>query len=182
MKVPLVTAAEMRVIEEQAVEQGATWQGLMDTAGEKLATAVFDWLGPDAQQRVMVLVGPGNNGGDGLVAARHLSRHGWEVRCLLWERSAKGDERLRTPLAEQKVPMIDLEPTDWQKAVDDAVQWSSVVLDGLLGTGLKRDIEGELAELVRTVATSGKHVVAIDIPSGVDSDTGAIKGVALPQA
>ncbi len=180
MKVPLVTAAEMRAIEEQAVELGATWHGLMDTAGEKLAAAVLDWLGSDTQQRVLILVGPGNNGGDGLVAARHLSRHGWEVRCLLWRRSPDGDERLRAPLAEQRVLVIDLPPIGWQKAVRDAVQWSSVILDGLLGTGLKRDIEGDLAELVRTVAASGKLVVAIDIPSGVDSDTGAIRGVALP--
>ena len=70
MGVPLVTAAEMRAMEEQAVKQGETWHGLMDTAGEKLAAAVLDWLGPDTQQRVLVLVGPGNNGGDGLVAAR----------------------------------------------------------------------------------------------------------------
>jgi NAD(P)H-hydrate epimerase len=180
MGVPLVTAAEMRAMEEQAVKQGETWHGLMDTAGEKLAAAVLDWLGPDTQQRVMVLVGPGNNGGDGLVAARHLSRHGWEVRCLLWRRTPGGDERLRAPLVELKVPVIDLPPTAWQKLVDDAVQWSSVILDGLLGTGLKRDIEGDLAELVSMVATSGKPVVAIDIPSGVDSDTGAIRGVALP--
>lgn len=180
MSVPLVTAAEMRAIEEQAIERGATWHGLMDTADEKLAAAVLDWMGPETEQRVLVLVGPGNNGGDGLVAARHLSRHGWEVRCLLWKRSPEGDERLRVPLAQQKAPMIDLVPTSWQKEVGDAVQWSSMILDGLFGTGLKRDIEGELAELMRTVAAPGKQVVAIDIPSGVDSDTGAIRGVALP--
>ncbi|MEP6774206.1 MAG: NAD(P)H-hydrate epimerase [Chloroflexota bacterium] len=180
MRVPLVTAAEMHAIEEQAVDRGATWHGLMDTAGKKLAAAVIGRLGPQTEQRVLVLVGPGNNGGDGLVAARHLSRHGWEVRCLLWERLLAGDERLRVPLAQQKVPVIDLVPTGPQTTVRDAVQWSSVILDGLLGTGLKRDIEGALAALVRTVAASGKQVIAIDIPSGVDSDTGAIRGVALP--
>ena len=180
MSVPLVTATEMRAIEEQAVEQGATWIGLMDTAGEKLGSAVLDWLGPERQQRVLVLVGPGNNGGDGLVAARHLSQHGWDVRCLLWKRSSNDDERLRAPLTKQKVPLTDLASSDWQMVVSDAVQWSSVILDGLLGTGLKRDIEGDLAELVRTVAASGKSVIAIDIPSGVDSDTGAIRGVSLP--
>ena len=180
MRVPLVTAAEMRAIEEQAVDRGATWRGLMETAGGKLASALLDWLGPETPQRVLILVGPGNNGGDGLVAARHLSRHGWAVRCLLWKRSRDGDEPLRAPLVEQQVPLLELPVTGWQKLVCDAVQWSSVILDGLLGTGLKRSIAGELADIVQTVAASGKRVVAIDIPSGIDSDTGAIRGAALP--
>ena len=82
-------------------------------------------------------------------------------------------------LLEQNVSMLDLAPGDWEPTLENALQWSSVVLDGLLGTGLKRDIEGDLAELVRTVAASGKKIIAIDIPTGIDSDTGAIRGAAL---
>jgi NAD(P)H-hydrate epimerase len=75
--------------------------------------------------------------------------------------------------------MLNITPGDWQPALKNALQWSSVVLDGLLGTGLKRDVAGELAVVVHAVVASGKKVVAIDIPTGIDSDTGAIRGVAL---
>jgi NAD(P)H-hydrate epimerase len=175
----LVTAAEMRAIEEQAVEHGATWPGLMDRAGARLAAAVIERFGTESKQRVLVLAGPGNNGGDGLVAAEHLAEHGWEVRCLLWKRTSEGDERLRVPLEERGIPLVDLVDGGWRAALAHELGWCSLILDGLLGTGLKRDVSGDLAEILQTVGEAGKPVVAIDIPTGVDSDSGAVKGVAL---
>ncbi len=172
----VVTAAEMRAIEARTVERGVTWQELMERAGEQVARLSIDWLGPANHHRVLVLAGPGNNGGDALVVARHMADHGWEVRCLAWSRQPDKDEWLLAPLRSRRVTVSVAAPT----AVGDALQWCSVVVDGLLGTGLKRDIEGELAGLVRQVAQSGRTVVAVDIPTGVDSDTGAVRGVALP--
>lgn len=176
----LVTAEDMRAIEAAAVERGATWRGLMETAGLRIAEAALEWLGPDEPQKVVVLCGPGNNGGDGLVVARHLAAHGWSVRCLLWKRRAEGDEHLREPLARLGVPLAALEPGKWRKTFDDALDWCTVLVDGLLGTGLKRDIEGELAEIVSRAGTTSAKRLAIDIPTGVDSDTGANRGIALP--
>ncbi|MEO5951993.1 MAG: NAD(P)H-hydrate epimerase, partial [Chloroflexia bacterium] len=82
----LATAAEMREIETAAVARGATWRGLMLTAGKRIAEVCLRWLGSNTSQRVLVLCGPGTNGGDGLVVACHLAQQGWQVRCLLWNR------------------------------------------------------------------------------------------------
>jgi hydroxyethylthiazole kinase-like uncharacterized protein yjeF len=175
----LVTASEMREIEAAAVVRGATWRGLMQTAGRRVAESALEWLGRDTTQRVLVLCGSGNNGGDGLVVAHHLAAHGWRVRCLLWNRPLARDEDLREPLRDYAVSLQELEPGNWQQALDDALDWCTVVIDGLLGTGLKRDIDGGLAEIVCRVGKTTKKRLAIDIPTGVDSDTGAIRGVAL---
>src|SRR5260221_7946941 len=106
----LVTADEMRRMEADAVKRGATWEGLMEVAGRRIADATLDWLGRATAQCVLVLSGPGNNGGDGLVVARHLSRNGWQIRCLTWQRPLEGDDRLRRPLQTLGVSLSALEP------------------------------------------------------------------------
>jgi NAD(P)H-hydrate epimerase len=174
----VVTAEEMRAIEARTVEQGVTWQQLMERAGEQVARHAINRLGPDSAQNVLVLAGPGNNGGDALVAARHLFDHGWPVHCLTWSRAPDRDNRLLAPLGARSIEVGPLTPT----SLPAALERCSVVIDGILGTGLKRDIEGELADVIRQVANSGRVVVAIDIPTGIDSDTGAVRGAALPAA
>ncbi len=158
--------------------RGATWQGLMEAAGASAARAILDWLDARTRQQVLVLCGPGNNGGDGLVIARHLALNGWDVRCLLWKRRAEGDEHLRVPLAESRVPLIDLGSGSWESILDESLNWCTVVVDGLLGTGLKRNIEGALAGIVTRLAASARKCMAVDIPTGIDSDTGSVMGVA----
>ena len=177
----LVTAEEMRRMEANAVEHGATWEGLMELAGCCIADAAIRWLGKSTEQRVLVLSGPGNNGGDGLVVSRRLAESGWQVRCLTWQRppGSVGDERLRTPLKPLGVTVEPMVPGNWQSALHDALSWCTLVVDGLLGTGLKRDVEGEFAHIITEIAKAGKRVLAVDIPSGIDSDTGAVRGVAV---
>lgn len=175
----LVTAEEMRSIETAAVERGATWHGLMDLAGRCVAEALIKQLGTGSRQSVLVLCGPGNNGGDGLVVARHLAEHGWSVECLLWRRPAREDSRLRDPLSALGIQDDDLDGSSGIDRLTKALSRCTMVVDGLLGTGLQRDIEGELAEVLQRVSQSGKLIAAIDIPTGVDSDTGAIRGIAL---
>lgn len=175
----LVTSAEMRAIEADAVSRGATWHGLMDHAGDITARLFVDHLGHSTQQKVLVLVGPGNNGGDALVVARHLVDHGWQVRCFTWVRRSENDARLRDPLQERKVSVAALSPETLTRQLGGALQWCSVVVDGLLGTGLQRDIQDDIAAIIDEVATSERPIMSIDIPTGVDSDTGAVRGAAL---
>jgi ADP-dependent NAD(P)H-hydrate dehydratase / NAD(P)H-hydrate epimerase len=177
--VPVVSAAEMRLIEADAVAKGATWQGLMATAGQKVAEAAIRWRGPDTEQRVLVIAGPGNNGGDGLVVARHLKEHGWAVRCITWGRVPGKDPHLLVPLRELDVPVEDLEHDDWRTALSESLAWCTVVVDAVFGTGLKRNIEGDLVAVLGLVAGAGKPVLAVDLPTGVDSDTGQVRGAAL---
>src|SRR5947208_16474684 len=83
----IVTAEEMRSIEAEEAKRGNTSEVLMDRAGRRVAEKVIEWAGTAGRTgsgRVLVLAGPGNNGGDGLVAARRLAEEGWAVRCLSW--------------------------------------------------------------------------------------------------
>lgn len=176
----LVTAAEMCAIEVDAVARGETWEGLMEQAGAAVARHVLGWLGLDTEQRVLVLVGPGNNGGDGLVVARHLYDHGWHVRCLTWTRKMHREDRLLLPLSQRGVAITPVGPGDFTPQLQEALSWSTVVVDGLLGTGLQRDIESPLADIIMQVAASNIPTVAIDLPTGIDSDTGQVRGTVLP--
>lgn len=169
----------MRSLEQDAVEHGSTWEDLMETAGLAVARAILRRFGRNAPHQALVLCGPGNNGGDGLVVARHLHDAGWQVRCLTWSRRSSGDERLRDPLTARRVPVLPLGPEDLQSVLAEHLGWCTITVDALLGTGLQRDVTGDLAVLLGIVAAAGKPVVAVDIPTGIDSDTGALRGRAL---
>jgi NAD(P)H-hydrate epimerase len=174
----LVTAAQMRDIEADAVERGQTWAGLMDRAGEAVARHAIDWLGAETAQRVLVLAGPGNNGGDALVVARHLHDHGWPVRCLTWSRKTLAGDRLLAPLQARGIEVKSILAGP-NAGFGEALAWCTVVVDGLLGTGLQRDIAAPLADIIREVTASRVPVVAIDVPTGIDSNTGRVLGTAL---
>jgi len=178
----LVTSAQMRELEARAVEAGISERSLMEAAG--LAAAQEAWMAVGAMEGrgILVLVGPGNNGGDGLVAARHLVEWGASVAVYL----------LRPRAAEDEVwaGVADLEEIVTAHASDDAgferlERWlaeSSCVVDALLGTGVAlgaaRPIEGELAEVLTRLAavrarSLAPQLVALDLPTGVHPDTGA---------
>lgn len=160
------------------MERGATWQGLMERAGAEVARHAIEWLGLESKQPVLVLAGPGNNGGDALVVARHLSDHGWSVIVRAWSRKLN-DSHLLEPLAERGIEISPIVGSASMEELGTRLEECTVVIDGLLGTGIKRDVDGELAEIVDMVQRSGRRIVAIDIPTGVDSDTGAVRGHAL---
>jgi NAD(P)H-hydrate epimerase len=165
----------MREMERLAVAAGDTWHGLMERAGAEVARRTINWAGPDTNQQVLALVGPGNNGGDALVAARHLTHHGWKVECWTWARHENRPDLVNS-LQEVGVPILDIKGKE--RDFTSALQRSTLVLDGLLGTGLTRDIAGDLAEIIGQVQASRLPIVAIDIPTGIDSDTGTVRGTA----
>jgi len=139
---------------------------LMENAGRAVAEVV------GRANRVLVLAGPGNNGGDGLVAARWL--HNWGVRVavlLLAERSQyKGAAGVQLGIVEKmRLPMV----TEWSGAEAD------VIVDAIFGTGLSRAVEGRAAEVIQTANNANRRIVAVDIPSGMDADTGEELGVAI---
>jgi NAD(P)H-hydrate epimerase len=126
-----------------------------------------------------VLCGPGNNGGDGAVVARHLDAWGWPVR-VRWTAPA---DRLRGDPATQHA-ILDRAGFD-QRSLADAddlaasLSWADWVVDALLGTGLTRAVEGSLRALIEAVNASSRPVLALDLPSGLDCDTGQPLGVAV---
>ena len=118
-----------------------------------------------------VLCGPGNNGGDGFVAARHLRQRGFDVRVfLIGDRAAlKGDA----------AEMARRWPIPIRPATADPLQSMNLVIDAIFGAGLSRAPEGEVAELITEVNDSGLPVLAVDVPSGLDGTTGVPPGVCI---
>jgi ADP-dependent NAD(P)H-hydrate dehydratase / NAD(P)H-hydrate epimerase len=165
----LLTAEEMGRADRLTIQDGIKGAVLMENAGRAVADEVSRRF-PDAET-VMVLCGPGNNGGDGFVAARHLRERGYKVRL-----GFDGDpSRLPTDAA----AMAKLWSEGRVKLSADLLAGSDVVVDALFGAGLARPIEGAFAELIDDVNASGLPVVAIDVPSGIDGTTGEVRGTAI---
>jgi NAD(P)H-hydrate epimerase len=164
----LLTPEEMGCADRLAVEAGVRSLRLMETAGAAVADAVVERF---YQRSVLVLCGPGNNGGDGFVAARLLKERGWPVQVrLLGDREAlKGDAAAMATAWAGRI-----EPPD-ASDVEDA----DLVIDALLGAGLDRDITGPMKALIDSVNAAGRPVVSVDVPSGVDGRTGAVRGTAI---
>ncbi|HTO27576.1 MAG TPA: NAD(P)H-hydrate epimerase [Devosia sp.] len=151
-----------------AVRAGVKSLKLMEAAGKAVAEAIMERY---YQRSVLVLCGPGNNGGDGFVVARLLKQKGWPVQLrLIGPRDAlKGDA---AAVAQQWTGRIEAPKAD-------DIDGADLIVDALLGAGLDRDIEGEFADIIEAVNTSTRPVVSVDIPSGVDGTTGAIRGTAV---
>ena len=163
----LLTNEQMRQADALAVAAGVPSLELMENAGRAVADAVTASVSK-LRDRSIVVAGPGNNGGDGFVAARLLAARGCQVRLvLLTER-----ERLSGDAAEMA-----------RRYSGPVARWSgeefdpeSVVIDALFGAGLARAVDGEAADAIAAINRSGAHVVAVDLPSGIQGDTGAAMG------
>ena len=171
MPTELLTPSDMARADALAVAAGVASLDLMEAAGRAVAQAIMRrW----ERRPALVLCGPGNNGGDGFVVARHLGANGWPVEvALLGERDRlAGDAAV---MAER-----------WQGPIGRAAPASlagrQLVVDGLFGAGLSRDLDDGAAALVKHVNDSGVPVVAIDLPSGIDGSTGAVRGAAINAA
>ena len=178
---PVVTAAEMRALDRQAIDEiGLPAVVLMETAGRAVAEAALRMLGA-RRGPVMVVCGPGNNGGDGFVAARVLCDRGIDaVAYLAAPREAvRGDARIHLEIFERAGGAIQLIAAPEQLAAVAGRATDAVLLiDALFGVGLTRPIEGHLAEVVAMMQRAPR-VLAVDIPSGLDTDTGRELGCAV---
>jgi hydroxyethylthiazole kinase-like uncharacterized protein yjeF len=165
----LLTSEEMGRADRLAIEGGVPGRVLMDNAGCAVADEVSRRF-PDART-VAVLCGPGNNGGDGFVAARHLLEKGYALRL-----GFNGDPSRLPPDAAAMAKL-------WTGAIApldrDLLSKADVVVDALFGAGLARPIEGKLAMLIEAMNESGLPVIAVDVPSGVDGTTGGVLSVAV---
>ena len=173
--VPLLDAAGARAGDEAAVEAGDTWAGLMDRAAGHLARGIVAAGGHGYGLRVAIVVGKGNNGGDGWAAARRLREHG----AMAWVVAVDGsDVEVSDEAAANRAAWIDGggRTSDGLADLDAALTWSDVAVDALLGTGTRgapRGAAGAGVAALRRAHTAGTVVVACDIPSGVDADDGS---------
>lgn len=171
----------MRAIEQAAIDSGAvTGLQLMERAGAVAAEALLQrWPDLSAGSRaVLILCGPGNNGGDGYVVARHLDRRGCRVRVAALAAPATPDARAMA--AEWPGPVADLGTDPGGIGSDQPI---GLCVDALFGTGLARPLAPEIAGLLRAIGASGCPIAALDILSGLSADTGRSLGdQALPEA
>ncbi len=171
----LVTIAEMKAIEKEADASGLTYSQMMENAGRGLAEVVQDLPIEDSDREIFGLVGPGNNGGDTLVALAHLAADGWLARAYLINRQKDSlVERLEKAGGE-----IELADKDKQfSSLSAFIQTATILLDGILGTGIRLPLKTELSAILAEVqsileeAEDQPIVIAVDCPSGVDCETG----------
>ena len=166
-----VTAEQMRRLEQGAVEAGVSLDELMENAGQVVAHEVVAHLGEALGSRVIVLVGPGNNGGDGLVAARRLAESGVAVQAFVV--AGSGDPAGKRHAAESAGVRIEMARDEAGiQALGDAAESVDVVIDAVLGTGASRPIDDTLGRALAAVRQAGTQVVAVDLPTGMNADTG----------
>jgi ADP-dependent NAD(P)H-hydrate dehydratase / NAD(P)H-hydrate epimerase len=170
-KKALLTPQQMGEADRLAIAAGTAGEILMENAGRAVADAVSRrW----PRQPVAVLCGPGNNGGDGFVAARILAERGWPIRlALLGERGRLGGDAA-SAAARWLGPVEALMP-----AVLDG---AGLAVDAIFGAGLSRPLDGAAAAVVAALGERRLAVVAVDVPSGIDGDSGAVRGAAARAA
>ncbi len=157
---PILTSDAMRAAEEAAIKAGTPVAQLMERAGAALAEAAYRFAGP---KPALVLVGPGNNGGDGCIAAQRLAARGVPVRI-----AALGEPRGKAAKAARQ--------SHWQGIVEPlgaTTEPAPLLIDALFGTGLKSELKPKVAEQLSRLCGAAVATVACDIPSGIDSDSGA---------
>jgi len=155
---PILTAEQMRAAEQAAIDGGTTVEQLMERAGEALAEAAYRFAGP---MQTLILCGPGNNGGDGYAAARHLKARGVAIRVAV--------------LGESKSEAGRWARSQWDGPVEGLGSETApapLVVDALFGTGLKRGLDDTTAKHLRRMCSASVVRVACDLPSGVETDSG----------
>ncbi len=167
----VLSVAETYAADRAAMAAGVSGVALMENAGRAVAEAVMArW----DRRPVLVLCGPGNNGGDGFVAARHLAEAGWPVRLAL----LGARDRLAGDAAHHAAL--------WKGPVEapsaDLLGGDTLVIDALFGAGLSRPLDGAARNVLEAARARGLAVVAVDVPSGLSGDSGAVLGETVPTA
>jgi hydroxyethylthiazole kinase-like uncharacterized protein yjeF len=197
----IVTTEEMRHIEQTADAGGLSYATMMENAGRAVAEAIVQRTTAEDLQ-VLALIGPGNNGGDGLVAAHYLHDMGAEVTCYVWKRRVNEDKNFRR-VVKDGIPVLWMKDDGDLTKLHQHVAQAQVIMDALLGTGASRPIESALKVLLETtravlqeraaanrttvvsptwpaLPSGWPLTVAVDLPTGLNADTGALDSAALP--
>ncbi len=181
----ITSTDQMREIEKEADGRGLTYATMMENAGQAVALEIRDHFGA-RDKAVLVLVGPGNNGGDGLVAARHLHDEGANVRLYLWKRKVRGDDNFRQT-QDRGIPYLRADDDKNRQQLNSFLDATDIVVDALLGTGVTRPIGGVLEDVLNLLKQKrnelrgdAPRVVAVDVPTGLDCDSGEVDPATVP--
>ncbi len=182
----LLTAEEMRKLDHAAINQlGIPGIVLMENAGLKIVQEVFNLIGNPKGKTVTIFAGRGNNGGDGFVVARHLLNAGAEVKVFLLAEpeemtgDAKTNMEILIAMGHKVFPII--KPNSLN-IVRLAMVYADVVIDAIFGTGFRGMIPTNIGNVIEIINTSEKPVISVDIPSGLEADTGRVNGPCIKAA
>jgi hydroxyethylthiazole kinase-like uncharacterized protein yjeF len=184
----LVTIPQMHLIEQEADSGGLSYEKMMENAGNNLSKEVLQLAyAQDDEEEIQVLglVGPGNNGGDTLVALTHLAEKGWKARAYLMHRKVAGDALIKR-LEEASGEVYPADKDDNFHQLQAFLESADVVLDGVLGTGIKlplKDEFGSVLAAVQGILTEMEwppYIIAVDCPSGIDCDSGRVAPQTVP--
>jgi hydroxyethylthiazole kinase-like uncharacterized protein yjeF len=159
---PILTAEAMRAAEQAAIERGTSVEQLMEQAGAALADAAYRFAGP---LPILILCGPGNNGGDGYVAARHLAKRGVDVRVAAM--APPGSAAAKSARSQWPGEV---------ESLSEGTRTAPTIIDCLFGTGIKRGLEADVMQQLSRLCDEAIVRIACDLPSGVESDSGAELG------
>lgn len=178
----IVTANEMREIDKATIEFGLPGRILMENAGRGAVQMLYETFSRIGARKIGILAGRGNNGGDGFVIARHLAQKGIDVIVYLLAEASmvKDDARANLELIYRfEIPVIEIPDSKTFEAYKVSMRHREVWVDAIFGTGLKSDIKGYIKDVIVFINSLKKPVLAVDIPSGIDSDTGQVCGEAI---
>ena len=176
----VLTSVQMKEIDRTAIEDlGIIGPLLMENAGLQIAMEIMDCFPDIDLEEVVIIAGKGNNGGDGFVVARHLHNQGCRPHVLLLARmrELKGDAAMNAGIAQKIGVKISEAPTEKEWRVHKKnLKKATILLDAIFGTGLTKAAKGFYAEVIEDINASEAYTIAVDIPSGLSSDSFQIIG------
>jgi ADP-dependent NAD(P)H-hydrate dehydratase / NAD(P)H-hydrate epimerase len=179
----ILTSAEMREIDRKTIEEaGIPGAVLMENAGIRIARVIVDRFPRIADERVIIIAGKGNNGGDGLVVARHLRAFGAKPRVILLAAGddLSGDAALNFRIAAKiGLELVEAPTLEAWKKVRPGLHRASIIVDAIFGTGLQRAAAGIFAAAIEDINRADGFKIAVDLPSGLSSDTPLLIGPAV---
>jgi NAD(P)H-hydrate epimerase len=182
----VVTANQMREIDEATISLDIPGLTLMERAGEGIFEAINSSIEEMSDLDVSIFLGKGNNAGDGLVVARLLAEKGIRVALHYLHEAenfspaaAANYSRLETLRKEKKIEEIDLYRSGWRELVENELGKNNLIIDALLGTGISSPVRDNYAELIKLINSSQLPVLSVDIPSGINGTTAEVMGTAV---
>ncbi|MGD9118691.1 MAG: NAD(P)H-hydrate dehydratase [Dehalococcoidia bacterium] len=174
----VITTDQMQQLEQEAIRSGTSLEMLMENAGEAVASEAKRFLDDIRRQHILILIGPGNNGGDGLVAARHLHDAGAKIFLYFFgERPTR--EPIMKPLRDRRIKRIDAKKDENLDELKGLLASVDTVIDALFGTGTTRPFSGLVLMILDRVRRAKIRrpdikIIALDLPSGLNADTGEV--------
>jgi NAD(P)H-hydrate epimerase len=175
----VVSGQVMQSMDQRAISEfGIPGLTLMENAGRACADAISETFGSGNGRRALIVAGKGNNGGDGYVIARLLGERGWEAAVLLLSAPSSISGDAAANLARLERGSLILPPVG-AELPREIFRKATLIVDALLGTGVKNEVTGSYREAIDAINLSGRPVVSVDIPSGIDAATGRVMGAAV---